>query len=196
MSFFDELHSYASSYPAEAGIAGRFADFLRGHADAHSRSCLEGHITGSAFIVEPEFHRGLFVHHATLGKWLQPGGHCEEGESALAAARREAFEETGVEVGEPYLPLPLDLDIHEIPARGGLPAHLHFDVRYLFVVDATAPRRSEESLAVEWLDFGVARSRNRAASIDRPLGKIEDLRIRGIPSKARISRDISLARPV
>lgn len=39
------------------------------------------------------------------GAWTIPKGLVEEGEEPLAAARREFREETGIEPGEPFLPL-------------------------------------------------------------------------------------------
>lgn len=170
-----ELEAYRGHHSEEEAAIDSMLSFLEAHSDAFSRSCREGHITGSAFIVNPERSRALFVHHAKFDRWLQPGGHCEAGEGALEASLREAFEETGLEVGEPFGSLPLDIDIHEIPARGSEPRHLHLDVRYLFVVEESTARVSEESFAVEWLSFAEARRRNPEASIDRPLRKIEDL---------------------
>jgi hypothetical protein len=47
--------------------------------------------------------------------------------------------------------VPLDVDIHEIPASGREPAHLHHDVRYLLIA---APGqelvRSGESVDLRW----------------------------------------------
>ena len=83
----DMLHDYARMHPDEARVADRIAAFIDGHPDAFSRSCLEGHVTGSAFIATRSRQKVLFVHHAKLLKWLQPGGHCEEGESALEIGR-------------------------------------------------------------------------------------------------------------
>ncbi|HUX38687.1 MAG TPA: VF530 family DNA-binding protein [Rectinemataceae bacterium] len=181
----DALSSYCALWPEEAPVVDRIISFLRSHPEPFSRSCLEGHITGSAFVVDPGLEKTLFVHHAKLDKWLQPGGHCEEGEGALEASRREAAEETGVELGRPVDSLPLDVDIHEIPARDAVPAHLHLDIRYLFVSPLGETRSSEESHAVEWLSFAEARSRNPEASISRPLAKIEEL---GPVLKAKLAK--------
>lgn len=167
-----DLVAYRGRNPAEAPVSERILAFLEAHPDAFSRSCREGHITGSAFIFDPGYTHTLFVHHAKLGKWLQPGGHCEAGETALEAARREALEETGLAVGDPFEALPWDLDIHEIPARGSDPVHLHLDIRYLFVVPVARPVASAESHAVDWLELAEALARNGEESIRRPLAKI------------------------
>ena len=168
-----ELKAYRELWPDEAPVVDRMAAFLEGRADAFSRTCAEGHVTGSAFVVDPERKRGLFVHHAKLERWLQPGGHCEEGESALEAARRETLEETGVEVGAAAMRLPIDIDIHEIPERGPEARHFHYDVRYLFIARPGQLRASRESLDVAWLAFAEAKLRNPELSIQRPLDKIE-----------------------
>lgn len=74
--------------------------------------------------------------------WLQPGGHWDPDESdPLAAARREAEEETAVQLAEylaldPEHPLvPLDIDSHLIPVnpKKDEPEHWHHDFRYVFV---------------------------------------------------------------
>jgi hypothetical protein len=73
---------------------------------------------------------------------------------------REALEESGLETlghadwrrdGSPD-PLPFDLDVHRIPARGHTPAHLHYDVRYLLIGDpAESPHPSAESDEARWV---------------------------------------------
>ncbi len=175
-ALLDELAAYAEAYAgrAEEGRnAGKISSFLKAQAMAFSRSCLEGHITGSAFIVNPARNRSLFVSHKKLGRWLQPGGHCEEGETAFEAACREAREETGLEVS-PLLGARLfDIDVHPIPAREGVPAHLHYDLRYLFMAEEGGETASEESHAVSWLGFDEAMARNTEASIRRPMEKLK-----------------------
>jgi 8-oxo-dGTP pyrophosphatase MutT (NUDIX family) len=167
-----ELRLYRLSHPDEWAIADRFIEFVETNGNCFSRSCLEGHVTGSAFIVDSELKHVLFVHHAKLGLWLQPGGHCESGETAAQAAKREAFEETGAEA-EPWHDVGLfDIDIHRIPARADVPSHFHYDARYLFVARVGQVTVSEESHAVEWLDFSEAIRRNDAASITRPIAKL------------------------
>jgi len=173
----DQLNAYALAYPLEAATANRFIDFASGHEDAFLRSCLSGHVTGSAFIVDPGLNRTLLVHHRKLGKWLQPGGHCDPGETALEAAIREALEETGVSAAALSPTLLFDIDIHAIPARPDAPAHLHYDARYMLVAEPGATSVSHESHAVEWVSMEEALHRNPEQSIARMIAKAKALSV-------------------
>ena len=166
-----QLSDYRNAFPEEAEAVERFTEFLHARDDAFLRSCGQGHVTGSAFIIDPSRSASLLVHHRKLDKWLQPGGHCEPGETALQAAIREAFEETGV-TGTPASPGRLfDIDIHSIPARPDAPGHLHYDARYLLIAEPGATTPSHESHAVEWVGLEVASIRNPERSIARMIAK-------------------------
>jgi 8-oxo-dGTP pyrophosphatase MutT (NUDIX family) len=101
----------------------------------------------------------LLARHRKLGRWLQLGGHADSEGDPLAVALREAREESGLEkiepvaTGAPGEPIvPLDLDVHEIPARPGEPAHLHWDVRFLLqAAPGQALAMSEESTDLRWV---------------------------------------------
>lgn len=100
-----------------------------------SRHQERAHFTASAYVVDEACERACLVWHLKLERLLQPGGHVEDDDASLeAAALREAREETALELElHPRAPRPFDLDIHEIGARPGEPAHFHLDVRYLLV---------------------------------------------------------------
>ena len=100
-----------------------------------SRTQPRAHFTASAFIIDASCGRTCLIRHAKLGRLLQPGGHIDDRDiSVEAAAYREAREETELALGpHPHAPRPFDLDIHPIPPRGGEPAHMHLDVRFLLV---------------------------------------------------------------
>lgn len=122
------------------------------HPNAFQRDHLPGHITGSSWILDHARHSVLLVHHGTLNKWLQPGGHADGEENVLNVALREAEEETGLKHFRLIQPDIFDLDIHPIPARLSFPDHLHYDVRFLFETDRTEKVIvSDESHDVAWI---------------------------------------------
>ena len=65
-----------------------------------------------------------------------------------------------------------DVDIHEIPARKDIPAHYHYDVRYLFKADKDEPLIvSDESHDLKWLAINEVEKYNNSRSIRRMLEK-------------------------
>lgn len=124
-------------------------DFVDAHDDALHRSCRTGHLTGSALVVDPAGERVVVLHHRKLGRWLQPGGHCDGDANLAAVALREAAEETGI-AGLRVLPVAVDLDVHEVAPPDDRP-HLHLDVRYLVQAPPGAePRGNHESNDIRW----------------------------------------------
>jgi 8-oxo-dGTP pyrophosphatase MutT (NUDIX family) len=134
----------------QAVVRDRMRAFLDGHPDAVHRSCVDGHFTGSALVVDATAGRALFLFHAKHQRWLQPGGHADGDANLAGVALREATEETGIE-GLRIDPRPVDLDIHRIPARPGEPSHLHLDARFLVVAPPGAePVGNHESQGLAW----------------------------------------------
>lgn len=141
-SLLESLRTHAPADDSEADHLAEIVAFVGAQSAPFSRDTLEGHITASAFIVDPTRMFTLLVWHEKLARWLQPGGHCEESDSStLAAAKREVEEETGLrhdqlrQVGDGVF----DVDAHRIPARRDVPEHWHYDIRYLFEADRAAP---------------------------------------------------------
>lgn len=127
-------------------------DFVDAHTDALHRTCVEGHLTGSAMVVDPASQRMLLMLHVKLGRWLQPGGHAD-GDAALpGVALKEATEETGIARLRVATPA-IDLDIHRVEPPGE-PSHLHLDVRYLVLAPpGVSPVGNHESHDLGW--FGL-----------------------------------------
>ncbi len=153
------LNRYAAAWPAqhEQELAQRFAAFASQHHDCLSRRCVPGHITASCWIVAPDRRHVLLTHHRKLQRWLQLGGHVDDEAEIELAALREAREESGMSQFE-FVRwagaelVPLDLDVHAIPARGAEPRHDHWDVRFLLQVPHEQPLvLSAESNALRWL---------------------------------------------
>ena len=144
------LAAYRTRWPEESDTVARFEAFIDSHADCFHRTCRAGHVTGSAWVVDPTGGRVLLLHHRKLGLWLQPGGHSDGDPDTLTAALREAREETGLPVRALDQTI-FDLDVHPIPARGSEPAHHHFDVRFLLRAEHDRFRISSESRALRWV---------------------------------------------
>jgi 8-oxo-dGTP pyrophosphatase MutT (NUDIX family) len=140
-ALLDSLGGHAPADDAEARDLAQIRDFVLRHDDPFDRRIAEGHLTGSAIVVSASGEGTLLLHHRKLDRWLQPGGHADPGEATgEAVALREALEETGLSglVLHPSASRPLDVDVHDIPARGEEPAHQHLDLRYLVLAPAGA----------------------------------------------------------
>lgn len=146
----DLFDRYESLTPEAEPAVRLFREFASAHVDCLERSCVPGHVTGSAWVVDATGRRVLLTHHRKLNKWLQLGGHADGDGDLARVALREAEEESGLRelIVEPVI---FDLDRHLIPARGSEPAHWHYDVR--FVVRATGGEAftvSDESHGLAW----------------------------------------------
>jgi 8-oxo-dGTP pyrophosphatase MutT (NUDIX family) len=136
-----------------------------------------GHVTGSAFIVRPDTGEVLLHHHRHLATWLQMGGHDDGEHNPSATALREGAEESGLSDLAFLSPEILDLDVHEIPARPGQPAHLHHDVRYALLTRTPGAIRRDvtESLDLRWFTMEDAERIMAEAGATRALRRLARL---------------------
>ena len=174
------LQAHAPADDAERADRDRMIELARSLDDPFSRAQPGAHFTGSAVVVDPAGARVCLVHHARLHRWLQPGGHAEptDGGCMQTTALREAREETGCDVRlADAARWPLDVDVHEIPARPAEPAHLHLDVRAVVIArDPEALTHDpNESFGAQWLDWDAALARVDDAALVRLLGKARAL---------------------
>ncbi len=125
--------------------------FIQDHGDAAHRRCSDGHLTGSALVVEATGERTLLMLHAKLGRWFQPGGHADGNTNLAAVALAEATEETGIADLAVMVPA-FDVDIHRVEPPDELPHH-HLDLRFLVVAPPDAKEQANhESLALCWVN--------------------------------------------
>lgn len=158
--------------PSEAAMAAEIIRFVEAHPDCLHRSCVTGHLTGSAWIVSPDRTRALLTHHRKLDRWLQLGGHADGDGDLAAVARREAHEESGLAGIRLVAAEIFDCDRHEIPARGAEPAHWHLDVRFLFEASPAEPLViSSESKDLAWVELDGIRRLSAEESLARMVRK-------------------------
>lgn len=139
----------AALLPSLAALRARVRALCSGPPDPLDRASLPDHLTASAVVVAAG--RGaLLLHHRKLGRWFQPGGHVDGDGNLLAAALREATEETGLTDLVPVLPA-VDLDVHDVAYPDGS-FHVHHDLRFLLLArPAAREEHNEESTAARWV---------------------------------------------
>lgn len=147
--------------------------FIERHETCFERTLAVGHVTASACITDVAFENVLLVHHVKLDKWFQPGGHCDGNPDTQAVAIKEAMEETLLPVRS-VMNRVFDVDIHLIPKGDDVPAHLHYDIRYLMVCDAADGfvQGNDEVKECRWVALKDVKSYNPSESLLRMVRKI------------------------
>jgi 8-oxo-dGTP pyrophosphatase MutT (NUDIX family) len=174
------LRRFAPADSEEAADRDRVVAFVERHARPFDRTIREGHLTGSAITVSADGSRVLLLHHRKLGLWLQPGGHGDPGETTgEEVALREGLEESGITglALHPQAQRPLDIDVHQIPAFGAEPAHLHLDLRYLVMApeaDRVSPALAELH-DIRWFRWDETDALGPDSGLRRALGKAQAL---------------------
>jgi len=185
----DLLARYGARHPAEGACVARIRSLVESRPDCFERSCLPGHVTGSAWVLSADRRRFLLAHHRKLGRWLQLGGHADGETDVAAVALREAAEESGLGpflllgAGDPEPPLPIDVDVHRIPARSSEPTHEHHDLRFALVALRGEARVCSESNALRWFEMDAL------DSVLPALGADESLLRLGRKARALLARD-------
>jgi 8-oxo-dGTP pyrophosphatase MutT (NUDIX family) len=133
--------------PAQDSLRHAVLAFVHGRADSCRRDCVPGHVTASTLVVGSA-GQVLLTLHPRLGRWVQLGGHCEDGDDdILAAALREATEESGVD-GLHINPGLVAVHVHAVTCSLGVPTR-HLDLQFA----AHAPADAEITVSSESLDL-------------------------------------------
>ncbi|HSX13930.1 MAG TPA: NUDIX hydrolase [Chlamydiales bacterium] len=152
MSLLKKLREYLPTFE-EASVHQQTIAFIQMHPNCFDRSLEIGHITASAWLLDNTGTKALLLHHAKLDCWVQPGGHCDGDTDVLRVAIKEAQEESGISQIEAVSKNIFDLDIHQIPEKGPVKAHLHYDIRFLLQVKSDEiARKNHESRELRWID--------------------------------------------
>lgn len=131
-------------------------DFLEHKENAFYRTCLEAHMTASAWVVNEDMTKALMAYHKIYDSWSWLGGHADGEEDLLEVAIKEVKEESGIEHVYPYdkeiFSLEsLTVDGHE---KNGeyVSSHLHLNITYLFIADDSEELhiKEDENSGVSW----------------------------------------------
>jgi coenzyme F420-0:L-glutamate ligase len=140
---------------SQASLGQALLSFLLARPDATRRACRPGHLTASTLVLDATGEHVLLTLHPRIGAWVALGGHIEpEDDTVLAAATREAYEESGID-GLVLDPAPIYLGVHPVTCSLGIPTR-HHDVTFLAVAPPGAvPVRSDESDDLAWFPVGA-----------------------------------------
>ncbi|MEV6134572.1 NUDIX domain-containing protein [Nocardia sp. NPDC051990] len=136
------------------GVDASLREAMLAFLGSAPRGCLRehvpGHITASAVVFSHDERAVLLTLHPRVGRWIQLGGHCEEGDETVAdAALREATEESGI-TGLRMDPELYGAQAHPITCSLGVPTR-HLDLLFRIVAPLGAvPIRSHESTDLRW----------------------------------------------
>lgn len=173
------LDQYHTAFLNEAGYVARMKRYIEAESDCFHSQNVHGHVTGSAWVVNPSRDRVLMLHHKKQNQWFQPGGHADRDHDILRVALREVHEETGIATSDIKLLSPqiFDIDIHTIPGTQKFPRHQHFDVRFLLEIDDRIEvPGNDESHDIRWLSLHEAPRYNSNLSTHRMVEKTRRLR--------------------
>ena len=131
--------------------AKNICDFITREPQCFSRECREGHVTGSALVLNHDHSKALLTYHKKLNRWLQLGGHSDGDPNTREVALREAQEESGIQNLEFVTERIIDVDVHLIPQSKTEPHHYHYDIRFfLRAPKGSKIQKSSESKDLKW----------------------------------------------
>lgn len=144
------LTGWRAPDPAQESLRHAVLAFVHARDDACSRDCVPGHVTASTLVTDATGSHTLLTLHPRLGRWVQLGGHCDDGDDDIvAAALREASEESGI-AGLRINPELMAVHVHPVTCSLGVPTR-HLDLQFVARAPAGAQIAiSEESLDLRW----------------------------------------------
>ncbi len=170
--FLDLLTQHRAADTTESLMLAQTILFVENNLNCFDRQLQVGHVTGSAWVVNPSRTHALLMHHRKLGRWFQPGGHADGQPDVLKVALQEAREETGLTQIRAVSDAIFDVDVHQIPANAKEPAHLHYDIRFLVEADpAEKLIINSESKGLLWVRLGDVAKYNGDESMIRMVQK-------------------------
>lgn len=159
-------------------MVDRTLKFILSHDACFDRALMHGHVTGSAWVINPARTHALMLHHRKLDRWFQPGGHADGDHDILQVVLKEVSEESGIALEQIRLLSDdiFDVDVHTIYPSQHDSRHEHFDIRFLLEIDdrIVIPGNSE-SHQVAWIPLHQVSHFNNMRSLHRMVRKTRAL---------------------
>lgn len=157
MEFIDSIKRYRPYNEQEKKDQEIILHCLKIFKDVLTRNNKIAHFTSSAFVVNKNRDKVLFVHHNIYNSWSWTGGHADGEKDLLAVAIKELKEETGVDNINLVVPGIFSLDL--LPVLGHIKRgeyvspHLHLSVAYLVEADENEKLviKEDENSGVQWI---------------------------------------------
>jgi len=150
------IDTYLTKYTGES--IHLLKEYIEKTPRSISRANTPGHITASGLVIKDD--KVLLIFHKVLQKYLQPGGHIEDVDSALFhVAQREILEEVGIKTKPHpiFADVPVHIDIHKIPKNNKKkePEHFHYDFMFVFLPedDEDVVLQAEEVSGYKWVSL-------------------------------------------
>jgi hypothetical protein len=169
----EKLGRYVPTDKTEIADKAKMLEFLNSHEDCFERSLAIGHFTGSCWLVNRDGTKFLLTLHKKIGRWLQLGGHADGEHDLARVSLKEAQEESGLRNIELLSDEIFDIGIHLIAEHRGIPAHYHYDVRFLLKTtdNDVDIQISDESNDLKWFEDASVLPSDAGINIPRMFGK-------------------------
>lgn len=149
-SVIDLLTDWRAPDPTQDSLRHAVLAFVHARVDSCQRECVPGHVTASTIVLDHTGGQVLLTLHPRVGRWVQLGGHCDDEDTDIvAAALREAIEESGID-GLRIEPELAAVHVHPVTCSLGVPTR-HLDLQFVAHAPAGAQIAiSDESDDLQW----------------------------------------------
>lgn len=172
----DLLNRYMPVDHEEKASKEQILSFVNVQSDCFERTLEIGHITASCWLVNYDNTKALLTHHKKLNKWFQLGGHCDGDSDVVRVALKEAQEESGLKHLKAVSGEIFDISIHLIPQHKDVPAHYHYDIRFLLqAIGNEDVMISDESHDLMWINKDGSNLPEDSDSVSRMVTKWQQL---------------------
>lgn len=149
-SVITTLTRWQAPDPDQDSLRHAVLSFVHAREDSCQRECVPGHVTASTIVLDHTGGQVLLTLHPRVGRWVQLGGHCDDEDTDIvAAALREAIEESGID-GLRIDPELAAVHVHPVTCSLGVPTR-HLDLQFVAHAPAGAQIAiSDESDDLQW----------------------------------------------